>query len=194
MCGRYEAGLNQMELEEYRRAIQELDQLVLPDQPIREAFPSQQLPIITRHGFEAAAWGYPLDKKLVINARSESITERKMFAGAIQHQRCLVPAQAYYEWKQSKVKYRIGSEKLMTLAGLLLNSPQGLRFVIITAAANEQLVSIHHRMPVLLDPDQLSDYLFDTSAALQMLKPYSEQLLVEAQSPEQLSLFDYSKA
>lgn len=78
----------------------------------------------------------------------------------------------------------------MTMAGLILASDQGSRFVIITTDANQQIEPIHHRMPVLLKPEQLSTYLFDTASAIDMLKPFNGPLQLSALSPEQLSLFD----
>lgn len=190
MCGRYEAGLSELDIEAYRQAIREIDSMIRQPFPKQEAYPSQELPIITQTGFETALWGYPLDKKLIINARSESITTRPLFSRAIVTDRCLIPAQAYYEWKQSKVKFQVETDELLTMAGLKLNSLSGERFVIITAEANPQIQAIHHRMPVLLRPDQLSDYLFDTEAALSMLHPYEKHLQLTALTPEQLSLFD----
>ena len=190
MCGRYEAGLTELDIAAYRQAIQEIASMVTQPLHPRETFPSQELPIITQKGFTTSHWGYPLAKKLVINARSETITTRPLFSQAIMTDRCLIPAKAYYEWKQSTVKYRIETTEPMSMAGLRLNSPQGERFVIITADANAQIEPIHHRMPVLLRPDQLSAFLFDTEAALTMLRPYEGQLQLSALTPEQLSLFD----
>lgn len=191
MCGRFEAGLTEFDLADYREAIERIAPKVTTAFEPQEAFPSQKLPIITGEGLSQANWGFPLNKKLVINARSETITTKPMFSHAIIKQRCLIPAKSYYEWKHSKVKYQVNMEPMMTMAGLLLDSPQGKRFVIITTEANEQIKAIHHRMPVLLRPEQLSDYLFDTPSALAMLKPYEDQLHLTALSPEQLSLFDF---
>lgn len=190
MCGRYEAGLSELDLADYRQAIKEIASLVTEPFASQEAFPSQQLPIISQTGLSQAGWGYPLDNKLVINARSETITSKRLFCQAIINRRVLIPAKSYYEWKQSRVKYQVEMEPLMTMAGLELDSPQGRRFVIITTEANHQLQAIHHRMPVLLRPEQLSDYLFDTPAALAMLQPYQAELRLTALTPEQLSLFD----
>lgn len=81
-------------------------------------------------------------------------------------------------------------DDIMTMAGLILASDQGSRFVIITTDANQQIEPIHHRMPVLLKPEQLSAYLFDTASAIDMLKPFNGPLQLSALSPEQLSLFD----
>lgn len=190
MCGRYQAGLTDLDMEQYRQAIKEIESMVTAPVPTREAFPSQELPIITHQGFTSANWGYPLDNKLVINARSETITSRRLFSQAIITSRCLIPAQSYYEWKQHKVKYQVETDDIMTMAGLILASDQGNRFVIITTDANQQIEPIHHRMPVLLKPEQLSAYLFDTASAIDMLKPFNGPLQLSALSPEQLSLFD----
>lgn len=190
MCGRYELGLDSMDVEEYLRAIRDIQSLVTPMEEVREARPSQELPIITKLGFETASWGFPLNKKLLINARSEGIEAKRMFANAILTRRCLIPAKAYFEWTSQRVKYRVETAEPMTMAGLTLPSSLGDRFVIITTEANEQIEAIHHRMPVLLTPDAWDDYLHDTTKALRLLQPYAGPLTLQALTPEQLSLFD----
>lgn len=190
MCGRYELGLDSMDVQEYLRAIRDIQSLITPMEDVREALPSQELPIITKHGFETASWGFPLDKKLVINARSEGIDAKRLFANAILKSRCLIPAKAYFEWSRERVKYRVETDEPMTMAGLTLSSSQGERFVIITADANDQIEPIHHRMPVLLTPDVWDAYLHDTDQALHLLKPYDGHLTLHALTPEQLRLFD----
>lgn len=190
MCGRYELGLDSMDVQEYLRAIKDIESLITPMEEVREALPSQALPIITTKGFEVANWGYPMDKKLLINARSEGIEQKRLFSQAIVTSRCLVPAKAYFEWSPKRVKYRVEMNEPMTMAGLTLSSPLGERFVIITADANPQISSIHHRMPVLIPRDQWDNYLHDTSHALSLLTPYDGSLTLSALTPEQLSLFD----
>lgn len=186
MCGRYELGLDSMDVQEYLRAIKDIESLITPLEEIREALPSQELPIIQEKGFTTAKWGYPIDKKLLINARSEGIEMKRLFAEPIRSSRCLIPAKAYFEWSPKRVKYRVETDEMMTMAGLVL----GDRFVLITADANEQISKIHHRMPVLLTPDEWHDYLFDSKKAIDLLKPYEGKLKLSALTPEQLSLFD----
>ena len=39
---------------------------------------------------------------------------------------------------------------MLYMAGVYQNTPDGLRFVILTTAANDSVSTIHHRMPLIL--------------------------------------------
>ena len=46
----------------------------------------------------AMEWGYHLsDGKRIINARSETASQKAMFSDGIRQRRCLIPAAHYYE-------------------------------------------------------------------------------------------------
>ncbi len=100
--------------------------------------------------------------KRPINARSETIATSGMFRGALAARRCLVPADAFYEWKavaDGKQPYAIARTDGAPLAFAGLwegwRDPAGevLRtFTIATTAANEDMAGLHDRMPVILEP------------------------------------------
>ena len=95
-----------------------------------------------------------------INARLETLSEKLIFREAFQKRRCLIPADAFYEWKRegrAKQPYRfeLASQELMALAGLWESwkAPDGsiVRTVcIITTEADEVMKPVHDRMPVIL--------------------------------------------
>ena len=99
--------------------------------------------------------------KQPINARSETIGSG-MFRGALAARRCLVPADAFYEWKavtDGKQPYAIARTDGAPLAFAGLwegwRDPAGevLRtFTIATTAANDDMAGLHARMPVILEP------------------------------------------
>lgn len=104
----------------------------------------------------------------MINARAETLAEKNSFKSAFRHRRCLVPVDGFYEWKAipgqpRKQPYFIHHPdgKPFAFAGLWerwrgpdRNAEHELRSAtIITTDANEPLASLHHRMPVILDPD-----------------------------------------
>ncbi len=99
----------------------------------------------------------------MINARSESVTEKPSFRELLRSRRCLIPADGFYEWKRvGKEKlpfcFTLTDESVFALAGLWerWKSPQGQLIescMILTTAPNELLRDIHDRMPVILPHD-----------------------------------------
>src|SRR5882672_404010 len=97
----------------------------------------------------------------VINARSESIAEKAFFREALQARRCLVPADAFYEFKKvgkAKVPYcfEVNGGKLFAFAGIWERSRNSKgepieACCILTTAPNEITSQIHDRMPAILD-------------------------------------------
>ena len=103
----------------------------------------------------------------MINARSETVAEKKSFAPSLKKRRCIVPADGYYEWKKvgsAKQPYYISRTdgQPLAFAGLYSWWKDGdawlLSTTIITKAA-EQLADIHERVPVILDQEDFSDWL-----------------------------------
>ncbi|MEX0331277.1 MAG: SOS response-associated peptidase [Puniceicoccaceae bacterium] len=98
----------------------------------------------------------------LINARAETIGEKPSYRDAYRYRRCLVPASGFYEWDRTKSPrqpYYFHSRKMdfMAMAGIWEHwlHPCGseiLSVSLITTAANKTVGSIHHRMPVLLEP------------------------------------------
>ncbi len=127
----------------------------------------------------------------MINARAKTLSQRPAFRAAFVHRRCLIPADGFYEWQQtndSKQPYfiRARDENPLAFAGLWERWQRGQQVIesctIITTSANESLVPIHHRMPVIL-PEDTYDLWLDPSAqdpgTLQaLLLPYDAKKLV----------------
>jgi putative SOS response-associated peptidase YedK len=104
-----------------------------------------------------------------INAKSETAATSAVFRNAFRSRRCVVPADAFYEWqklgsgpkpaKQSpKQPWAIARAdgQPLSLAGLWdgWKSPTGEwlhTFTIMTTTPNETMAAIHNRMPVILD-------------------------------------------
>lgn len=97
--------------------------------------------------------------KPLINARTETLLEKPTFQ-SLYNSRCLIPASAWFEWRTDdgeKYKNRISvkNSPLFALAAIHQNN----RFCILTCPANDQVTHIHHRMPVILKPDDYQDWL-----------------------------------
>ncbi|HBE66702.1 MAG TPA: hypothetical protein DDW52_01005 [Planctomycetaceae bacterium] len=98
----------------------------------------------------------------MINARGETLTEKRSFAKAFESRRCLLLADGYYEWQKTeggKVPTWIypADKGLMLMAGLWEKNTRVAEqpiesCTIITTQANPRLAPIHDRMPVMIDP------------------------------------------
>ncbi len=97
-----------------------------------------------------------------INARAESVADKPTFRDAFRRRRCLVPADGYYEWMATgKLKqpyyFTLAAGGAMVFAGLWERrvSPAGEAvetFGFVTTDASPDVLPVHDRMPVLLDP------------------------------------------
>jgi putative SOS response-associated peptidase YedK len=104
-----------------------------------------------------------------INARAESLLQRRAFRDSFLNRRCLVLADGFYEWRREagrKQPYRFHrrDEKPFAFAGLWdrWESPDGETLwscTIVTTSANGLVQPIHDRMPVILDRSQHAMWL-----------------------------------
>ncbi len=118
---------------------------------------------------EMRRWGlvphWARDPKIgnrMINARSETVTEKPAFRDAFRARRCLVPADGFYEWaggKGPRQPYHIALSDggPFAIAGLWEHWSDRAAVTIdsctlLTTSANERIASLHDRMPVILDP------------------------------------------
>ena len=120
--------------------------------------------------FDQLGWGYrPVwagdDAPKPINARAEKVASSKFFHDAFARYRCVVPATGWYEWQKqgdTKTPYYVTTPgSLIFFAGLYdppREDSEG-SFAIITQPAAQGIVSIHPRMPVVLDQSCLQDWL-----------------------------------
>jgi putative SOS response-associated peptidase YedK len=106
----------------------------------------------------------------MINARAETVAEKPSFRAAYRRRRCLLLADGFYEWKKegdTKTPYFISlaSGAPFAFAGLWENwqskeTDESIQSTtIITTAANEFMATLHHRMPVVLQPDTADRWL-----------------------------------
>ncbi|HEX5414823.1 MAG TPA: SOS response-associated peptidase [Chloroflexota bacterium] len=107
----------------------------------------------------------------MINARAETVAEKPAFKSAFRRHRCIVPADAFYEWKteaKGKTPYAVRrtDDRPMAFAGLWSSwrEPSSqerlLSCAIITTSANHTMAAIHERMPVIL-PENVWDLWLD---------------------------------
>jgi putative SOS response-associated peptidase YedK len=136
-------------------------------------------------------WGMTgRDKKLIINARSESASQKALFSDSVERRRCLMPAAGFYEWDKdkNKVTFFRKDRSPIYLAGFYTLSDNKESFVILTTAANESMIRVHDRMPLMIEKDDVKDWLNNGAAAKEMLTRQMP-LLDSHRDYEQLSLF-----
>jgi putative SOS response-associated peptidase YedK len=132
--------------------------------------PGQLVPVVIAHSSNRVVlmrWGLiphwakdPNAAYKMINARIETLTQRPAFRGLLAHNRCLVPASGYYEWKadgSTKAPYYIhpADGSFVAFAGLYdtWTNPKGEEiqtFTIVTQDADDAMARLHNRMPVVL--------------------------------------------
>jgi putative SOS response-associated peptidase YedK len=176
MCGRYTLTAGADELVETF----DVPALSFDLRPRYNVAPGQDCPIVAadrkgrrmglmRWGF--APHGSASGKGGWINARAESVMRRDSFRGAFHRRRCLVPADGFYEWRREgelKVPYwfhRPGGG-LFSFAGIW----EGRTFAILTTDANDDVRTVHDRMPVLVAPDDRGAWLGRETAAAELTR------------------------
>ncbi|WP_310621029.1 SOS response-associated peptidase [Flexibacterium corallicola] len=167
MCGRYTLTASP---EDVRRLFEYIEQPNFP--PRYNICPTQPIGLVkNEHGgrhFALARWGLvpswvkdPASFTLLINARAETVLEKPSFKNAMKHRRCLIPLTGFYEWKSEgskKQPYYISSQsgESLAVAGLweTWSHPDGGDIdtaALLTVQSNDDLKSIHHRMPALIE-------------------------------------------
>ena len=180
MCCRYYYEDFERELRELIKAemVVELPDFTYKETAARDIAPSQNAVVIhsterrsSRQnnilGVSEMVWGFsnPVKKGLIINARAETVREKKTFADSIEKRRCVIPASGFYEWDPYKARYRFTppDDGLIFLAGFF-RKEQGIpRFTILTTEANDSMIRIHDRMPVMIGREEIRPWIEDAT-------------------------------
>lgn len=127
-------------------------------------------------------------QRLVINARAETLTERRMFSGLLAHHRALVVASAFYEWapaaqggKQPYCFARSDGAPFYFAALIEQRTVPTPGAVLVTTDASAAVAPVHARMPVMLDADAARLWLdprHPVPEVLPLLTPYTGRMRV----------------
>jgi putative SOS response-associated peptidase YedK len=134
--------------------------------------PTHAIAVLLNNGnYLYAHFGYipawKKDRKTIhLNARSESIFEKSTFREAYKKNRCIIPINGYYEWLDG-IPYFINDSKknYFALAGIWSEwwdeelKQYILNVALVTCPPNEAIEKIHHRMPVILEKEDLDTWL-----------------------------------
>lgn len=177
MCGRFTLTVSEEEWVNFFY----VQSVNLRFEPRYNIAPGQQIAAIIaddegRRRAGPLRWGlvpsWAVDERIgykMINARAETIHEKRSFREPLVRKRCLIPADGFYEWKKTPdgkqpLRIMLKSRPLFAMAGIYdtWTSPDGKVLhtcSIITTAPNEFMAEIHDRMPVILPREAESAWL-----------------------------------
>ena len=184
MCGRFALAVP-------RRLVAEaLGVPDLPDIPPRpEIFPSQLIEAVFtaresgrrmaglfRWGFVPVFLADSAKSRPMINARSETALTLPSFRAAARYRRCLVPASGYFEWRgdvggrKTRFFLSIPNRPVLALGALYERAVTAAGEVkdtvaILTRPAVGAAASVHDRMPLIVPPAAMADWLDPVRAA-----------------------------
>jgi putative SOS response-associated peptidase YedK len=158
--------------------------------------PSQQIPVIAsmdgKRTLSFMRWGlipyWAKDEKIgyrMINARSETAFEKPAFCSAVMSRRCLIPASGFFEWKKVGKRVQpfyvtVRHQELFSFAGLWETWQKSADEIItscsiLTTKANDLVVRIHDRMPVIISPEEYDKWILAGAGVdelKQLLQPF----------------------
>jgi putative SOS response-associated peptidase YedK len=196
MCGRFTLTLDPGEIQE----LLDLGPFVHIVQPRYNIAPSQPVPIVKdneKRSVELYRWGLvpfwaddPDIGSRMINARSETVSEKPSFRAAFKYRRCLILADGFFEWHAEEkgspkrpYLFKLDNDHPFTFAGLYEHwePPVGGELhtcTILTCPPNELVSKYHTRMPVMLGEDSRWVWLdpkANESILLDLLEPYPSE-------------------
>jgi putative SOS response-associated peptidase YedK len=200
VCGRFAQPRSPEELARLFRAtaVSDLDGdrfNVAPTDPVSA--------VVEHHGervLDTFRWGLvpffadgPKARAPLINARAETVETSPAFRAAFARRRCIVPADAFYEWRRHRAPatgrvirsepfaIRLRNDAPMAFAGLwaIWRDPATAQrlysLAIVTGQPNELVATVHDRMPVILHPDDWDAWLDEAARPAELrplLRPY----------------------
>ena len=171
----------------------------LPAVPNYNICPTSQVHVVRsvegRRQLDALRWGFlphwyksQTDGPLLINARAETLAEKPAFRAACRDRRCLIVATGFYEWTKSGDGTRLPwyfhrcDREPIAFAGVWQNwghaDARHGTCAIVTTAANNHVRPVHHRMPLILEPEDWALWLGEAGkGAARLMKPGAEGVL-----------------
>lgn len=211
MCGRYASIRSDSDLLRDFAISSVVDE---PPEPSWNVAPTQQARVVLERlvddepdrQLRTLKWGlvpsWAKDLRIgskLINARSETITEKSAFKRAAMKRRCIVPADGYFEWmptEESKVPMYLHGDGVLAFAGLYELRPDVedrdrwlWTYTILTCTTQDALGHIHDRSPVIVPPDLQSSWLDP-----KLTDPATVRGLVAAMPPPVLQAYEVSTA
>jgi putative SOS response-associated peptidase YedK len=131
-----------------------------------------------------AIWGYLANGRPLINVRGERVGSGGGFREAFASRRCGMICDGFYEWnkRHEPTWFHRADGGLIVLGGLYHGVPApstGARFTILTTRPNRVVAAVHDRMPLVLPPDRIDDWLVEEApSVLDLIVSAPEDTLV----------------
>lgn len=179
MCATY--VLSEKDNEEIAQILSDIENRLGEKVGTGDIFPKNEAPVLLGDGPRLMLWGFPGYKgegSVVYNARSETAFEKTMFGDSMKNRRCVIPATAFYEWSKSKKKYRFrrSDGKALYFGGCFKEFRGVYRYTILTRDADGAVSPVHHRMPVILQKEDLDAWFKDPDEAARLLASAQPEL------------------
>jgi putative SOS response-associated peptidase YedK len=188
MCGRYSLTDKDIGVVADALGAHYDDELAAAHKPRYNVAPTQAAPIVTLEDrgrvLSLARWGFvgEHDRKLAINARSESVAARPGIRDAFASRRCVVPADGFFEWRGEKsarqpIWFHRPDGQLLFFAGLWQAGTNGApTFIVLTTKPNDLVKPVHDRMPAILTASEAGEWL--KRPDVKLLGPVANDYLV----------------
>lgn len=196
MCGRFFVYDETMDAIE--RLVREVKAGLREEQRTGDIYPTERAMVISAgwNGILAdrKRWGFPgfEKQKVLINARAETVFEKRMFRDSVLNRRIIIPAAGFYEWtpQKEKVTFTLGDSdrgkaSAMYIAGFYRQFEGEDRFIILTTAANDSMREVHDRMPLLLEESELEDWIWHDNKLEELLSKEPRMLHKEMEYEQQ---------
>jgi putative SOS response-associated peptidase YedK len=217
MCGRYRRRSDKQRIAETFHVGMDMADIYL--EPDEDIAPGSVQPVVLagdsgEREIALMRWGFKLPDRHLFNARSEGIDLAPFWKDSFAQRRCIVPADAFFEWsdtgrkKKSKFEIAIPGREPFGMAGVWKpwknpKTEQWERtFAVLTGEPNELMQPIHDRLTTILDPRDYQEYLTAASRPpvhLLRILPAEKMRLTPVEEPgaaasdtagPQMSLFD----
>ncbi|RDU22348.1 SOS response-associated peptidase [Anaerosacchariphilus polymeriproducens] len=182
MCGRY--YIDDETTREIEKIVNRIENRLNRPEKARDVYPCDTAPTILSDNkqmvMQEMTWGFPHFQKkgVIFNARSESVLQKRMFQESTKNRRCVIPVKGFYEWDRAKnkVTYEREDKNIMFLAGIWNSYEDKNRFVIITTSANPSVKDVHDRMPLVLENNELENWIYNKESIEFLLHKIPVQL------------------
>jgi putative SOS response-associated peptidase YedK len=212
VCGRFAQPRSPDELARIFRATAVSD---LPGDRFNVAPTDPVAAVVEHHGdrvVDTFRWGLvpffaegPKARSPLINARAETVETAPAFRAAFARRRCIVPAEAFYEWRRHRdpdsgrivrsepfaIRRRGGDPLAFAGVWAIWRNPASAErlysLAIVTGQPNDLVATVHDRMPIVLDPDDWDTWLDESARPPELrslLRPFpADELLLYPVSP-----------